>query len=284
MPAGTTGTGREAGASPRPEHVRRSATAAAAWGAPIGCVGGLIGLGGAEFRLPVLVQFFRHAARQAVPLNLSVSLVTVIAALVTRLALGGRGSLLALEEIGVVLVAVTSGGIVGAQAGALWSRGMSEIALRRTILVLLVGIGALLFAEAFTVWSPTALTTTTAGTVALGVGFGLAIGVVSSLLGVAGGELIIPTLILAFGVDIVLAGTASLIISLPTMVVGIRRHWRNAAFATRADLQKLVLPMGLGSVLGAIVGGALVAHVSAAALKLLLGSILIASAIKIFKE
>ena len=42
-----------------------------------------------------------------------------------------------------------------------------------------------------------------------GVIAGFAIGVVAALLGVAGGELLIPTLILLFGVDIKLAGSLS---------------------------------------------------------------------------
>jgi hypothetical protein len=54
--------------------------------------------------------------------------------------------------------------------------------------------------------------------------FGLGIGLVSSLLGVAGGELIIPTLVFAFGVGIKTAGTASLLVSLPTVAVGVIRH------------------------------------------------------------
>ena len=55
---------------------------------------------------------------------------------------------------------------------------------------------------------------------------GLVIGLVSSLLGVAGGELAIPTLLFAFGADIRAAGTASLLISLPTVAVGVLRHSR----------------------------------------------------------
>jgi hypothetical protein len=38
-------------------------------GALIGALGGLIGLGGAEFRLPLLIGAFRFAALQAVILN-----------------------------------------------------------------------------------------------------------------------------------------------------------------------------------------------------------------------
>ena len=51
---------------------------------PIGILGGLIGLGGAEFRLPVLVGLLKETVRRAVPLNLGVSLVTLIFALLTR--------------------------------------------------------------------------------------------------------------------------------------------------------------------------------------------------------
>lgn len=53
-----------------------------------------------------------------------------------------------------------------------------------------------------------------------GLGFGLVIGLVSSMLGVAGSELIIPTSNFAFGVEVKTAGTAGLLISLPTVLVG----------------------------------------------------------------
>ncbi len=52
---------------------------------------------------------------------------------------------------------------------------------------------------------------------------GFAIGVVASLLGVAGGELLIPTLVLLFGADIKLAGSLSLAVSLPTLMVWFTR-------------------------------------------------------------
>jgi hypothetical protein len=44
-----------------------------------------------------------------------------------------------------------------------------------------------------------------------------------SLLGVAGGEVIIPSLVFAYGVDIKTAGTANLLVSLPTELTGIGR-------------------------------------------------------------
>ncbi|MCC5665252.1 hypothetical protein LC653_15335 [Nostoc sp. CHAB 5784] len=51
---------------------------------PIGLLGGLIGLGGAEFRLPVLAGKLGYSVRQAVPLNLAISLITIAASLVIR--------------------------------------------------------------------------------------------------------------------------------------------------------------------------------------------------------
>jgi hypothetical protein len=43
-----------------------------------------------------------------------------------------------------------------------------------------------------------------------GIAAGFVIGVIASLLGVAGGEFLIPTLVLLFGADIKLAGSLSL--------------------------------------------------------------------------
>jgi uncharacterized protein len=65
-------------------EAHRAAVAALLYGAPIGLLGGLMGLGGAEFRLPVLAGVFGYAARRAVALNLAISLVTVVSALIIR--------------------------------------------------------------------------------------------------------------------------------------------------------------------------------------------------------
>jgi uncharacterized membrane protein YfcA len=117
-----------------------------------------------------------------------------------------------------------------------------------------------------------------------GLGFGLAIGLVSSMLGVAGGELIIPTLIFVFGVEIRTAGTASLLISLPTVLVGVIRYARQGAFANWQSLRDTVAPMGAGSVIGAVLGGLPVGIVPATWLKFILGLILMISAWRIFRH
>jgi uncharacterized membrane protein YfcA len=60
---------------------------------------------------------------------------------------------------------------------------------------------------------------------------GFVIGVIASLLGVAGGEFLIPTLVLLFTADIKLAGSLSLAVSLPTMLVGFTRYSMDDSFS-----------------------------------------------------
>lgn len=265
----------------QPLTVPRRGRAAAAFGAavPIAALGGSIGLGGAEFRLPVLVGPLGYPARRAVPLNLAVSLVTIGASLAIR------SRSLSLAPIGPfvpVILALIVGAVVTAVVGTALVHRLSDERLERSILGLLLLIGVALIAESFLPQDvPGLLPAGTPVRVAAGVLFGLGIGLVSSLLGVAGGEVIIPTLVFAYGVDIKTAGTASLLVSLPTVTVGIARHARRGGYH-RPALAETVAPMGLGSILGAVTGGLLVDSVPAAVLKVGLGSVLIVSAARIF--
>jgi len=264
----------------KPDDVRRSPVAALLYGVPIGLLGGLIGLGGAEFRLAVLAGVFGYAARRAVALNLAISLVTVVSALLIR---GGTLSLVPLLSLAQVIVAMIAGAVSASYLGTALVHRVSEHLLERVILIFLVVIGAALIVEAFLPQDvPGLLPASPLVRLVAAVIFGLGIGLVSSLLGVAGGELIIPTLVFAFGAGIKTAGTASLLISLPTVAVGVLRHRRLGSFTDRADLTQTVFPMGVGSVVGAVVGGFFVDLVSAAVLKLVLGGILIVSAVRIF--
>ncbi len=262
--------------------IKRSPRLAVIYGAPIGLLGGLIGLGGAEFRLPVLAGVFGYGARRAVALNLAISLITVVSSLLIR---SGTLSLAPLLALLPTILAMIVGAVSAAYVGTALVHRVSEHLLERVILVFLVVIGTTLIAEAFLPQQvagllPDVPLVRLIAAVLLGLGIGL----VSSLLGVAGGELIIPTFIFAFGADIKAAGTASLLVSLPTVAVGVMRHARLQAFAERRDLTQTVAPMGVGSVIGAVGGGLLVGVIPAAALKVVLGVILIISAVRIFRH
>jgi uncharacterized membrane protein YfcA len=260
----------------------RSRWYACGGGAAVGTLGGLIGLGGAEFRLPMLVGWFGYGVRVAVPLNLLISLVTVAAALLGRMLVLDPG---ALATHASEIVAIGAGSIVAAWIGAGWLAGMPEHLLERVVALTLLAIAVVLIAEgglpATTMWE---LGDDVAVRMAAGVAAGVVIGIVSGLLGVAGGELIIPVLVLLFAVDIKTAGTASLIISLPTVAVGLVRHWRRGAFADRAPLREVAAPMALGSIVGANLGAALAWLAPAGALKLTLGVVLAVSALGLYRR
>jgi len=147
----------------------------------------------------------------------------------------------------------------------------------------LVVLGVVMIVEAVVPLVPAGLLPNAASVrVSAGAAFGLVIGAISSLLGVAGGEVIIPTLVIGYGVPIALAGTLSLLISLPTMLVGLGRYLRAGAFEDRSILWAIIVPMALGAVVGAPLGGWMAAYAPGALIKAALGLLLIWSAWKVF--
>ena len=250
-----------------------------AGGSIIGTLGGLIGLGGAEFRLPLLIGPFGFAALQAVILNKAMSLVVVATALPFRAA---AVPFAAVGAHWPIIVNLLAGSLLGAWFGAGWATRLSSKNLYRVIAILLVVIAAiLLFGHDV---ATTGALFTGPAQIAIGVIAGFAIGVVASLLGVAGGELLIPTLILLFGVDVKLAGSLSLAVSLPTMLVGFARYSQDQSFSVLRNNGRFVLLMALGSIAGSFIGGQLLSVVSATVLIPLLVAILLISAVKIWRH
>lgn len=248
-------------------------------GALIGALGGLIGLGGAEFRLPLLIGAFRFAALQAVILNKAMSLVVVAFALPFRAAAVPFADVAAHWAIAANLLA---GSLLGAWLGAGWATRIASHTLYRVIAALLVLMAfVLLFGHEAS--APDALLTGVSQAVA-GVFAGFVIGIVAALMGVAGGELLIPTLILLFGIDIKLAGSLSLVVSLPTMIVGFARYSRDRSFVVLGENRRFVLVMAAGSILGSFIGGQSLDWVPSAILLPLLTVILLASAVKIWRH
>jgi uncharacterized membrane protein YfcA len=106
--------------------------------------------------------------------------------------------------------------------------------------------------------------------------------VVASLLGVAGGEFLIPTLVLLFGADVKLAGSISLVVSLPTMLVGFTRYSRDQSFAVVDKNKVFLLVMAAASIVGTFIGGLLLGIVPTAVLLPLLAALLVISAVKVW--
>ncbi|MFE5565861.1 sulfite exporter TauE/SafE family protein [Amycolatopsis japonica] len=258
---------------------RRSWPGALWWGAAIGVLGGMIGLGGAEFRLPLLISVFGFVALQAVILNKAMSLIVVITALPARLIVVPYAEAAPQWPIVVNLLC---GSLAGAWIGATWATRMRSATLYRVLAVLLVVIAAAL------AWSHiggmSAASLSPVIRVVAGVGAGVAIGIVAALMGVAGGELLIPTIVLLYGVDIKLAGTLSLAVSLPTMIVAFTRYSRDQSFQVLRANTSFVVVMAAGSVIGTVLGGLLLGVVPPVVLIPVLIALLLLSAVKVWRH
>ena len=248
-------------------YVVQRPVAAFLCGAAVALLAGLIGLGGAEFRLPLLILVFALFPHRAIRINLLISLATLAAAAVVRLRYVEQTAVTAhVPEI----VAMSLAGVGAAWLGAGQLARIPKGRIAPLIAALLVGIAVLLVDPAWRIL---------VGAIA-----GVAVGAISSLLGVAGGEFIIPILMFIFGADIRTAGTASVLISLPIVLAGVIRHLRTGHFRSRSMLAWLVLPMSLGSIVGALAGGVLSAAAPTQGLRVALAAILAISAYKLWKD
>lgn len=208
----------------------------------VGVLAGLVGLGGAEERIPFILYGLDISLDDMVVANLIISFGT------SGLNFALRASSGLLTTAGLLAaMPMVAGSLLGAYFGASLGHRLSERKLKALIVFVLSlvlirivfgnpaqGASMPFFEEA-----PVAAF------------FGLIIGIVAGSVGVAGGEYRIPVLMYIFGIPIKAAGTASQLVSLPTIVAGLFRH-RSMGFFSRKSLQ-LAMVMGIPSLLGVIV-------------------------------
>lgn len=250
------------------------------WGALVGVLGGLIGLGGAEFRLPVLVSVFHYQTLQAIIVNLIVSLVTVTFSLVFR------NRIIGLETVAAswaVIINILAGSLIGSYIGVHYATRINERALNRIVVVFLIFLSVVLIGHDF-IFNLGTLQLPSLLRMSLGFLAGIVIGIFSSMLGVAGGELIIPTIVLLFSVDIKLAGSLSLAVSIPTIAMGLLKYKKQQRLRDVESEWKLIGSMAFGSILGALIGSNLLKYVSSSSLYLILGTVLLVSALKLARH
>ncbi|MCS7120001.1 MAG: sulfite exporter TauE/SafE family protein [Candidatus Bathyarchaeota archaeon] len=238
----------------------------------------MIGVGGGEFRIPILIYVLGLPVFNAVAINLSVGLLTVVASFFRRLHIEPLG----MHCLSLVLI-MSFASVVGAIIGASLTGRIPEKPLKKFLILFLISVGLKIGLEPFVKIDPViGFTLNFFEELALAGLVGLLIGIISGLFGVAGGEFRIPVFIYIFGLDIVTAGTASLLVSIPTVASGFLRHRRLGNF----DGTSLRIPiiLGLSSVFGALCGASFLEVVGKETLKVLLAFILILATVRMITK
>ncbi len=240
--------------------------ASVAYGSVTGFLAGLVGLGGAELRIPFILYYLNLPLNDMIVVNLLISLATSAFNLVARMHAG-----LWSGDATLVSAAMIVGSLPGAYAGATMSHRVSARALKAFIALLLsLVVARVVYGLLFVGGASQGAALPLELVLSLMTGFG--VGIVSGSVGVAGGEYRIPILTYLLGFPIKIAGTISQLVTLPTIVVGALRHRRLGSF-TKRDLRATTI-LGVPSVAGAVLSGFLVASVAAAYIEMLFALIL----------
>jgi uncharacterized membrane protein YfcA len=210
-------------------------------GAAAGLLAGLFGVGGGVVLVPGMVLLMGVAQHVAHATSLVAILITAPAAVI---GFGLDGSV-AYAAGG----ATAAGAVVGAFGGAALMHRISPTRLRQAFAVLLLIVAVRLIIQVG--GSPQAADAVGIDALSLlsFAGLGLAAGVLSALMGVGGGVIMVPAFVLLFGMDQHTAEGTSLLVIIPTAVMGAYRHSRHGYTTWR-----LGLLIGAGGIVGGLLG------------------------------
>ncbi|UNK71652.1 sulfite exporter TauE/SafE family protein [Microbacterium sp. H1-D42] len=192
-------------------------------GLSAGLLSGLFGVGGGTVIVPLLVLMLHY--------NQRLSAGTSLAAIVPTASVGVISYALADAVAWIPALILAAGAVVGAQIGTRLLPKVSQTALRWGFVAFLVVVIVSLFvvipsrdAELILGWGN-------------GIGLaavGLVTGVIAGLIGVGGGVVVVPVLMLVFGTSDLVAKGTSLLMMIPTAVSGTIGNLRNRNVDLRA--------------------------------------------------
>jgi uncharacterized protein len=223
-----------------------------------GALSGLFGIGGGIVMVPLLVTLAGLNQRQAA----ATSLVAIIPA-----AIVGSITYLVNGEIDIAAGAIISvGAVAGALIGSMLLRRLSLAWLSWMFIALLLIVAVRLLIVVPERGEALELSVGVAfGYVALG----LVMGIASGLFGIGGGVIAVPALVAIFGISDLIAKGTSLLVMIPTSIVGTISHVRARAVDVRAGLVVGVTAT-VASVPGALVALALPPRLSSILFAILL--------------
>ncbi|MBW3562970.1 MAG: GNAT family N-acetyltransferase [Actinobacteria bacterium] len=187
-------------------------------GLAAGFVAGLFGIGGGVVLVPLLVLGMGRRQHVAHATSL-VGIVLPAAVAATRFAVDGAVAWWP-------AVAIAAGALAGVQGGAWLAHRIPERGLRIAFTVLLVLTAIRLLLGAAPSGAGQVATTMTVAQALAHVGVGLTSGAASALLGIGGGTVIVPALVILLGYGQHLAEGTSLAVIVPTSLVGAWTHAR----------------------------------------------------------
>ena len=239
------------------EPGRRSGWLAAAVGVAAGALSGLFGVGGGILIVPGLVLLLRMPQRRAHA--------TSLAAIVPIALAGAAGYAIegAVEWVAAALLA--AGGAVGAVAGTALLRRIPEGSLRVIFALFLLAAAASL---PFEVTAGEGAVELDAVTGTFLVVLGAVAGAIAGLLGVGGGIIMVPGLVLLASASPALAKGTSLVVIIPTALVATIRNVRHGDVEARiaglvgaagvaSSFVASILSVRMGPVVSAVLFGAL---------------------------
>jgi uncharacterized membrane protein YfcA len=259
--------GRESGQAVEPSY-GTGGTLGFLSGIVIGAAAGLIGVGGGEFRIPVLLHLLRLPVKETAGANTVIGLFVVVLSVFRR---WGQQRLTSDDVMLTAVMAVVS--VLGAIIGARQAHRLATPLLKRVVCLYLLLVGIWMVVEGLAEVEHTLLEPGGLTRWSLAALVGFLIAAASGALGVAGGEMRIPALMYLFAVPVKAAGTVSLIASIPTVAAGAVTYWRLGHIPKRVIV--LSAFMGAGSIVGVFLGVLLLPLVDKHTLKALLGLILL---------
>jgi len=208
-----------------------------------GVLGGLVGIGGGMVVIPLMVAFLGMGQHQAHGTSL---FAVVFTGLVGAVTYAMHGSV---NHFAAAVLAATAG--VMAAIGARYTQRLSEKVLRRTFGFFLIAMSALMLAKPYLPVVAAFAVTGWAGVMILLIS-GTIVGFLTGLMGVGGGGIMIPVLVLLMGMNQYTAQGTSLAAMVPPAVVGSWTHRR------LGNVRKDVLLVLIAGVLvGTYLGGAM---------------------------
>lgn len=227
-------------------------------GLAAGALGGLFGVGGGLIIVPGLVLVAKLERRLAHGTSLAATLPIALASLSTYVANGNVDWAVApLMAIGTV-----TGAIIGTK--------LLTILPKRTITIVFIVTVLATAVRLFLATETTGRDDLTAWAAALLVVIGLATGTLSGLLGIGGGIVMVPAMVVLLGMVPVIAKGTSVAVIVPTSIVGTLRNRANA----NVDLKVAAVAGGCG-VLSAIAGGIIADGISTGVSNVMFGFLLL---------